>query len=287
MPFFMIRFCFLLPAGKCKLLPFLTYLFDECNAAYDWDDEDSESYEPHWAPLASNKSTEGLEPTPWTYQSQWSLKGTPYWGQFATYWGGGKNCLCDKNIRVPWLKQKVLFASSPRLEWRGGIGKGIYRLPAAFSTTPRHPDGVWIRQGSLTKSSHARQPFYTPRLKPFNITYLCSFTFSLGYVAEFEDERSKAEDLTKQLKSQGWIDRYSRAVFAEFTVYNAQTNFFSVITLLLEILPNGAYYHSPKIQTLRLYRYVGPEMAFVMACEITYMAFLLYFLYKQVGRFSE
>ena len=55
------------------------------------------------------------------------------------------------------------------------------------------------------------------------------------------------------------------------------------MTLLSEILPTGGYYHHPKIQTLRLYRYVGPEMAFVMACEITYMAFLLYFLYKQVG----
>lgn len=113
--------------------------------------------------------------------------------------------------------------------------------------------------------------------------YIFFCILSIGYVADFGDDRSKAEDLTKKLESNGWIDRYTRAIFAEFTIYNAQTNFFSVITLLSEILPTGGYHHHPKIQTLRLYRYVGPEMAFVMACEITYMAFLLYFLYKQVG----
>ena len=77
--------------GKCKLIPFLTGLFDECNLPYDWDNEEAGAFEPHWAPMASNKSTEELEPTAWTYQTQWTLKGTPYWGQFATYWGGGKS----------------------------------------------------------------------------------------------------------------------------------------------------------------------------------------------------
>lgn len=111
------------------------------------------------------------------------------------------------------------------------------------------------------------------------IKFICLHS---GYVADFGDDRPKALKLSKQLESLNWIDRYTRAVFAEFTTYNAQTSFFTVITLLTEILPTGGYYHSPKIQTLRLYRYVGPEMVFVMACEITYMAFLLYFLYKQV-----
>lgn len=111
--------------------------------------------------------------------------------------------------------------------------------------------------------------------------------FCLGYVADFGADRKGAQELYKELKSQKWIDRYTRAVFAEFTIYNAETNFFCVITLLSEILPTGGYYHSPKIQTIRLYRYVGPEMVFVMACELTYMLFLLYFLYKQVKKYLK
>ena len=57
---------------------------------YDWNNEDSGAYEPQWVPVPSNISTEDLDPTPWTYQEQLKLKGTPYWAQFATYWGGGE-----------------------------------------------------------------------------------------------------------------------------------------------------------------------------------------------------
>ncbi|XP_022801964.1 uncharacterized protein LOC111339550, partial [Stylophora pistillata] len=182
--------------NKCKLLPTFNALFDECNLAYDWDYEDKEYYEEGWVPMPSNTSTEEMDPTPWTYQTQWKLKGTPYWGQFATYLGG-------------------------------------------------------------------------------------------GYVADFGAKRDEAEEIAKKLSSLNWIDRHTRAIFAEFAIYNAQTNFFCVITLLSEILPSGGYYLSPRIQTIRLYRYVGPEMVFVMACELGYMAFLLYFLYKQVKKYRS
>ena len=70
-------------------MPFLTSTFDECNVPYDWENEQVEPFEPYWNPN-SNKSVEGLELSSWTYQTQWKLKGTPYWGYFATYWGGGK-----------------------------------------------------------------------------------------------------------------------------------------------------------------------------------------------------
>lgn len=106
-------------------------------------------------------------------------------------------------------------------------------------------------------------------------------------MADFGADRKGAEKLSEELSSQNWIDRYTRAIFAEFTIYNAETNFFCVITLLSEILPTGGYYNNPKIQTIRLYRYVGPEMVFVMACEISYMLFLLYFLYKQVKKYRN
>lgn len=104
-------------------------------------------------------------------------------------------------------------------------------------------------------------------------------------MADLGSDRLEAETLTKNLSASGWIDKYSRALFAEFTVYNPYTNFFSAVTLLTEIRATGGYFHSPRVQTIRLYRYIGPEMAFVMACEISYIAFLVYFLYKQVKKY--
>jgi len=36
-----------------------------------------------------------------------------------------------------------------------------------------------------------------------------------------------------------WLDVYTRAVFAEFTVYNANVNLFCIVTLLLETTAVG------------------------------------------------
>ncbi|EDO36967.1 predicted protein, partial [Nematostella vectensis] len=177
---------------QCQMLNFMRNLFDECNVAYDWDKEDKDDYLTGWRPYGTNDTTDEKNKTPWNFRSAWELKGTPYWGMFASYWAG-------------------------------------------------------------------------------------------GYVADFGSKRDDALKIADTLSSQGWIDKYTRAIFAEFTIYNAYTNFFSVVTLLTEILPTGGYHHWPRVQTLRLYRYIGPEMVFVMACEIMYLAFLLLFLYKQFG----
>ena len=108
-------------------MPFLTSTFDECNVPYDWENEQVEPFEPYWNPN-SNKSVEGLELSSWTYQTQWKLKGTPYWGYFATYWGGGKPLsslagavivlitrkLREPNLRSPYkIKHEIFFWADP------------------------------------------------------------------------------------------------------------------------------------------------------------------------------
>uniref|UniRef100_A0A0M3KKF5 PKD_channel domain-containing protein n=1 Tax=Anisakis simplex TaxID=6269 RepID=A0A0M3KKF5_ANISI len=53
-----------------------------------------------------------------------------------------------------------------------------------------------------------------------------------------------AEDLIEaftQLQNQSWIDVGTRAVFIEFSAYNAQTNLFAVIQLMLEMPPYGSF----------------------------------------------
>ncbi|KAK3737773.1 hypothetical protein QZH41_012212 [Actinostola sp. cb2023] len=176
------------------MLPFISRMFAESNADYEWDLEDKQSYHEQWRPFEGNDTKDEKSKSPWYYRSAWELKGTPYWGFFASYWAG-------------------------------------------------------------------------------------------GFVADLGSDRLEAEKMIANLSAMGWIDRYSRALFAEFTIYNPYTNFFSAVTLLTEIRATGGYHHMPKVQTIRLYRYIGPEMFFVMACEITYIAFLVYFLYKQVKKY--
>ena len=46
------------------------------------------------------------------------------------------------------------------------------------------------------------------------------------------------EELTARAEAEAWIDKYTRAVFVEFTVYNAFVNLFGIVTLLAEIGEN-------------------------------------------------
>ena len=81
-----------LSAGKCTILPTFVNWFPECNARYDTDKEDMELYETGWAPMNNSRKdvlTEQEKKSPWTYQGAWKLKGAPFWGMFASYWGGG------------------------------------------------------------------------------------------------------------------------------------------------------------------------------------------------------
>ena len=96
-----------------------------------------------------------------------------------------------------------------------------------------------------------------------------------------DSARLTSQEKIQDLQVDGWIDRYTRAIFAEFTVYNAYTHFFSIVTLLTEVLPTGGYYHYPKIRTVRLYRYQGVQSTVVMVFEFVFFAFLCIFCYSE------
>ena len=56
--------------------------------------------------------------------------------------------------------------------------------------------------------------------------------------------RGTGKDLiaqAKQLESEAWIDKYTRAIIIEFTVYNPGTNLFAICTMLLEMPASSSF----------------------------------------------
>ena len=106
-----------------------------------------------------------------------------------------------------------------------------------------------------------------------------------GYVAELGYYVSKAQEVIKELFYHNWIDRRSRGVFIELTVYNAQVNLFSVVTLLAELMPTGGVVTFRRIDTIRVYRYLGDLGNVVLAAELIICLVILFFLYKLIKRF--
>ena len=64
------------------------------------------------------------------------------------------------------------------------------------------------------------------------------------------------------------LPRYTRAVFVEFTVYNAQVNLFGIVTLLAEFLNSGGIVTSHRIEPMNLLGYSSTVYAFQIACEV-------------------
>lgn len=60
-----------------------------------------------------------------------------------------------------------------------------------------------------------------------------------GYIAELGNDYSSAESTLSNLRETNWIDRYTRAVFVEFNMYNPNVNLWGVSLYLLEFIPTG------------------------------------------------
>ncbi len=104
---------------------------------------------------------------------------------------------------------------------------------------------------------------------------------------------------------------YTRAVFAEFTVYNANVNLFCIVTLILESTAvgeeteqsfpfiqslhvlvqswpytfyyTGAFQFRSVVQSVRLYQSTGGFQSFLMASQVFYFLFIVYYMFLQVS----
>ncbi|KAI8508634.1 hypothetical protein Bbelb_137330 [Branchiostoma belcheri] len=85
-----------------------------------------------------------------------------------------------------------------------------------------------------------------------------------------------------QLEPSGWIDRYTRAVFIEMTVYNPHANLFSVVNLLTEFTAIGKAYPRVDIATVRLYRFQTPWAWVVVGFQGVFIIFTLYFVFREL-----
>ncbi|XP_066292808.1 polycystin-2-like [Branchiostoma lanceolatum] len=103
-----------------------------------------------------------------------------------------------------------------------------------------------------------------------------------GYVVHLDGNKEELVQRMQQLQHEGWLDRNTRAVVVEFSVYNAQVNLFSYARFLLEVLPSGNMMPSYKISPVRLLSYYSSLDTLKLVCQVVYFGFLLYFMYREL-----
>nr|XP_003462903.1 polycystic kidney disease protein 1-like 2 [Cavia porcellus] len=105
-----------------------------------------------------------------------------------------------------------------------------------------------------------------------------------GYVVPLGTERQSASRVLQYLFNHAWLDTRTRAVFVEFTVYNANVNLFCVVTLTLETSGLGTFSTHAALHSLRLLLLPDGWHPFVVAAELLYFVFLFYYMVVQGQR---
>ncbi|XP_061863851.1 polycystin-1-like protein 2 [Colius striatus] len=102
-----------------------------------------------------------------------------------------------------------------------------------------------------------------------------------GYLIHLGTDPNNASRILQYLFNNTWLDTFTRAVFVEFTVYNANVNLFCIINLIFETNALGAFFTSAELQSVRLYPYTNSLHIFVVAAEVIYFLFIVYYMIVQ------
>ncbi|KAM4597252.1 polycystin-1-like protein 2 [Fundulus diaphanus] len=102
-----------------------------------------------------------------------------------------------------------------------------------------------------------------------------------GFVINLGPDFKTSSRILRYLYDNTWLDVYTQAIFVEFTVYNANVNLFCIVTLMLETTAIGAFQFRSELHSVRLYQSTGGLHIFVMASEIVYFLFIIYYMFVQ------
>ena len=99
-----------------------------------------------------------------------------------------------------------------------------------------------------------------------------------GYAANLGYDSVTAYTVISDLHSNSWIDVQTRAVFVEFTVYNANTNLFGIVSIMVEFPSSSAAFTKVQYQSARFYLHLNSAETL---SHVLVIFFMLYFLYRE------
>ncbi|XP_019902754.1 polycystic kidney disease 2-like 1 protein isoform X2 [Esox lucius] len=122
---------------------------------------------------------------------------------------------------------------------------------------------------------------YNEKKEDENNFGLINGTAGGGYYQDLNKTKEQSAAVLAELMNNLWLDRGTRAVFIDFSTYNANINLFCVITLLVEFPATGGAITSYQIRTVKLIRYISTWDYFIMGCESVFCLFILYYIVEE------
>ncbi|KAK2098820.1 Polycystic kidney disease 2-like 1 protein [Saguinus oedipus] len=103
-----------------------------------------------------------------------------------------------------------------------------------------------------------------------------------GYYLDLPGSRQASAEALRDLQEGLWLDRGTRVVFIDFSVYNANINLFCVLRLVVEFPATGGAIPSWQIRTVKLIRYVSNWDFFIVGCEVVFCIFIFYYVVEEI-----
>lgn len=103
-----------------------------------------------------------------------------------------------------------------------------------------------------------------------------------GYVYEMRGQLKYLQGNLSLLQEMAWIDRQTRAVFAEFTVYNPNINLLCVVTILVEFLATGNIIKSARMEPLSLFNDSEANTLMTTITGVLYMTMIVFFMIREI-----
>ncbi|XP_005407753.1 PREDICTED: polycystic kidney disease 2-like 1 protein isoform X6 [Chinchilla lanigera] len=103
-----------------------------------------------------------------------------------------------------------------------------------------------------------------------------------GYYLDLPGSQQASAEALQDLQKGLWLDRGTRVVFIDFSVYNANINLFCVLRLVVEFPATGGAIPSWQIRTVKLIRYVSNWDFFIIGCEIIFCIFIFYYGVEEI-----
>ncbi|XP_065660223.1 uncharacterized protein LOC101236989 isoform X5 [Hydra vulgaris] len=101
-----------------------------------------------------------------------------------------------------------------------------------------------------------------------------------GYVIEIFP-KWKNQDIINQAKDFRWIDRQTRAVIIEFALFNAATNYFNMVTMLLEFPASGGAIPNFSVLTFKLYTSTKGTGVAMLGSQILFIFVMFVFAIRE------
>ncbi|XP_071952107.1 polycystin-2-like protein 1 isoform X1 [Antedon mediterranea] len=103
-----------------------------------------------------------------------------------------------------------------------------------------------------------------------------------GFYQDLTDNRGDSILMINELMENLWLDRGTRVVMIDFTVYNANINLFCIVRMVMEFPATGGAIPSWNFRTVKLLRYITAFDFFVRACECIFVIFVMYYIVEEV-----